>query len=60
MNIDKAIELLNDEARSPRYKFDPDRVAAFKLGIEIMKSIRDDRAFHDIRNPELFPGETKD
>ena len=60
MELDKAIELLEEEARSPRYKFDPDKVAGFRLGIEALKRVKAGRPAPPSLAFLPLTGETRD
>ena len=60
MTLDQAIELLRDEAQSPRYLHAPDKVDAFKLGIEALKEVEHARSISFGVVSLKLPGETKD
>ena len=60
MNIDKAIEILSDEAYKGSVTFNLDRKDAVKLGIEALKREENYRMAHPDVAPYLLPGETED
>lgn len=60
MNIDKAIEILEDMRNININYYSPDRKGALELGIEALKRYKVIRAnFGKLRQDQL-PGETKD
>jgi len=60
MTIDKAIKTGGSLPLEDRHIFSEDHAKAIKLGNEALKREKAHREHYSMRDPELFPGETKD
>lgn len=60
MKLDKAIEILSDEAFNGSVTFNQDRKDAVKLGIEALKRQREDRFLNVWTFPRPLLGETEE